>query len=123
MISHFCYWISWVFLHLRFAEIKYLLLHSQGMFLSPREEEEFKHIEGLYLKMKCWSQYSAPSQFRIHGNSENFKHIINKHGSNTENGSRKLKKLEVPFHVFLFWGKWEDIYLDILAKEKFQRPN
>lgn len=76
------------------------------MFLAPREEEGFKHIWILYLKMKCWSQCSALSQFRIHGDSENFKQIINKHGGNTEYCTRKLKKTpKLYFMAFCSGGK------------------
>lgn len=76
MISHFCYWINWVFLHLRIAEIKYLLLHSQGMFLAPREEERFKNIWIFYFKVKCWSQCSTLSLLKIHEDIENFKESL-----------------------------------------------
>lgn len=56
--------------------------------------------------MKCWSQCSALSQFRIRGDSENVKQIVNNHGGNTERCTRKLgQKKKLYFMSFCSGGK------------------
>lgn len=62
--------------------------------------------------MKCWSQCSALSQFRIRGDSENFKQIVNNHGGNTEHCTRKLgQKKELYFMSFCSGGKMRSCLL------------